>query len=290
MFISFYDKIFAVNGFLDLKASKVFKQFIVFSENLLSNYGYNFIKLPIFDNFENQSKTTSNYNELISIRSSKEIFVLRKDMTYQVANYIASLKERNLPMKIYYEGEVFSWDYEIKVQYQLGLECIGCEIGILEVIDIIYKLLSFFDNDIIVYINDESITKSILEHYEDKSILKDALKKKKADVLRKYSLDWIMKEYEDMLFKKFSDFKIDYDKLKKIFTHLRNKGLNVKLDASEIKALPYYDGITFSFYSSYYPFKIASGGEYQILKDVYSLDINACGGAIYLSNILEKLS
>jgi len=115
----------------------VFKQFIVFAEEILSEKGYSFIKLPMFDSFYNQMRTTTNYNELITIRSSKEVFVLRKDMTYQVASYIASLKERTLPIRIYYEGEVFSWENEIKSDYQLGLEYIGYDKddGIFEVID-----------------------------------------------------------------------------------------------------------------------------------------------------------
>jgi len=289
----FYDKIVAVNGFLDLKASKVFKQFIVFAEEILSEKGYSFIKLPMFDSFYNQMRTTTNYNELITIRSSKEVFVLRKDMTYQVASYIASLKERTLPIRIYYEGEVFSWENEIKSDYQLGLEYIGYDKddGIFEVIDIIHKLLAFFNNDIFIYINDEAILKELLSKFDDKhkEDVKYALTSKNLNTLYKYDLDWMLLEDENVVFEKLSALNIDSTRLQNVFYILKNKSLNVRLDISELKSIPYYDGITFSFYSPNHPFAIASGGEYQILKNIYNLDIKACGGAIYLSSILEKI-
>ncbi len=283
-----------MNGFLDLKASKLFKQFIVYSENILSEKGYSFIKLPVFDSFYNQMRTTTNYHELISIRSSKEVFALRKDMTYQVASYIASLKERTLPMRIYYEGEVFSWKNEITSDYQLGLEYIGYQEdeAIFEIIDIIYQLLSFFDKDITVYINDESVLKAILKSFDEdkKEILEYAFRKKHINTLRDFSLDWLLLEDENIIFKRLKNLNIDSSRLERVFGLLKEKVKNVRLDASELKSIPYYDGITFSFYSPNYPFPIASGGEYQILKNVYKLDIKACGGAIYLSSILEKLS
>ncbi|MGC8588350.1 MAG: ATP phosphoribosyltransferase regulatory subunit, partial [Hydrogenobaculum sp.] len=289
----FYDKIIAVNGFLDLKASKVFKQFIVFAEKMLSEKGYSFIKLPVFDSFYNQMRTTTNYNELITIRSSKEVFVLRKDMTYQVASYIASLKERTLPIRIYYEGEVFSWESEIKSDYQLGLEYIGYDKddGIFEVIDIVYKLLAFFNNDVFVYINDEAILKELMSKFDDryKEDIKYSLMTKNLNTLSKYDLDWILLEDENLLFEKLDALGVDSTRLHNVYSVLKNKSLNVKLDISELKSIPYYDGITFSFYSPSHPFVIASGGEYQILKNVYNLDIKACGGAIYLSYILERL-
>mgnify|MGYP001772476675 CR=1 FL=1 len=282
-----------MNGFLDLKASKVFKQFIVFAEEMLSEKGYSFIKLPMFDSFYNQMRTTTNYNELIAIRSSKEVFVLRKDMTYQVASYIASLKERTLPIRIYYEGEVFSWENEIKSDYQLGLEYIGYDKddGIFEVIDIIYKLLAFFNDDIFIYINDEVVLKDLLSKFDDKykEDIKCSLTSKNLNTLSKYDLDWMLLEDENLLFKKLDAFNIDSTRLRNVFYFLKNKSLNVKLDISELKSIPYYDGITFSFYSPKHPFVVASGGEYQILKNVYNLDIKACGGAIYLSSILEKI-
>ncbi len=283
-----------MNGFLDLKASKLFKQFIVFSENMLSEKEYNFIKLPVFDSFYNQMRTTTNYHELITIRSSKEVLVLRKDMTYQVASYIASLKERTLPMRIYYEGEVFSWKDEIKSDYQLGLEYIGYDEdeGIFEIIDIIYELLSFFDKDITIYINDERVLKDILKSFseEKKESLEHALRYKHINALKEFSLEWLLLEDDEDIFEKLRSRDIKSNRLEKVFKLLKEKNINVKLDVAELKSIPYYDGITFSFYSPNYPFAIASGGEYQILKDVYKLDIKACGGAIYLSSILEKLS
>jgi len=292
--VGFYAKIVAVNGFLDLKASKLFKQFIVFSENILSEKGYSFIKLPVFDSFYNQMRTTTNYHELITIRSSKEVFVLRKDMTYQVASYIASLKERSLPIRIYYEGEVFSWENEIKSDYQLGLEYIGYkeDEGIFEIVDIINKLLSFFDKDVFIYINDEAILKHILNTFDQnkKERLEYALRYKNLNILSEYSLEWLLLEDEDVLFEKLNTLNVDSHRLERVFRLLKEKSINVKLDVSELKSIPYYDGITFSFYSPNYPFAMASGGEYRILKDVYKLDIKACGGAIYLSSILEKLS
>ncbi|MGC8676700.1 MAG: ATP phosphoribosyltransferase regulatory subunit [Hydrogenobaculum sp.] len=282
-----------MNGFLDLKVSKVFKQFIVFAEKMLSEKGYSFIKLSVFDSFYNQMRTTTNYNELITIRSSKEVFVLRKDMTYQVASYIASLKERTLPIRIYYEGEVFSWESEIKSDYQFGLEYIGYDKddGIFEVIDIVYKLLAFFNNDVFVYINDEAILKELISRFDDryKEDIKYSLMTKNLNTLSKYGLDWMLLEDENLLFEKLDVLGVDSNRLQNVYSVLKNKSLNVKLDISELKSIPYYDGITFSFYSSSHPFAIASGGEYQILKNVYDLDIKACGGAIYLSFILERL-
>ena len=282
-----------MNGFLDIEASRLFKQFVVFSEQMLSQKSYNFIKLPVFDSFYNQMRTTSNYHELISIRSSKEVLVLRKDMTYQVASYIASLKERVLPMRLYYEGEVFSWQKEITSDYQLGMEYIGYQQdpeGVLEIVDIIHNLLGFFEKEISVYISDEHLLKELLNTFDkkDRNTLQDALKSKNLNVLSYYSLDWIFSD-TDEVFKHLDKLNLNYSKLKNVFGLLKEK-YDVKLDISEIKPIPYYEGITFSFYSPNFPFVIASGGEYKILKDVYNLDIKACGGAIYLMSILEALS
>lgn len=281
-----------MNGFLDLKASKLFKQFIVFSENILSHHGYNFIKLPIFDTFQNQIKTTNDYNELISIRSSKEVFVLRKDMTHQLAGYIASLKERHLPMKIYYEGEVFSWKNEIQINYQLGIEYIGYkeQEGIIDSIKLLKELLGFFDKNTKIYLNNTTIINSIISTYEDehKNIISKALMQKNIISLKYYNLEWLLSEDLDILLKNLQSLNIQTNKLIDLMKALRNENIEIKLDLLELKDLPYYDGIVFAFYSHHLPFAIASGGEYNILNSIYNLDIRACGGAIYLSEILER--
>ncbi len=277
-----------MNGFLDLKASKLFKQFIVFAEELLSKHGYSFIKLPILDTIDNQIKATRNYEELINIRSSKDILVLRKDMTYQLAGYVASLKERMLPMKIYYEGEVFSWKDNISVDYQLGIEYIGYtdKTGMIETINILYELLRFFDNDISLCITDTSVINTIISSYNNKENISRILSIKNIMLLKEYKLEWMLSEDIGILKEKLEKLNIDVSRLLELYNDLKPH-IDIKIDLSELKDLPYYDGITFGFYSKKYPFMLASGGEYNILKSVYNMDLKACGGAIYLSDILE---
>lgn len=277
-----------MNGFLDLKASKIFKQFIVYAEELLSKEGYNFIKLPILDTLDNQIKTAKDFKELLSVRTSNDILVLRKDMTYQLAGYVASLKERVLPMKIYYEGDIFSWKDNIKVEYQLGIEYIGYKDkeGLLEPIKILFHLLKFFDEDISLCITDTSVVNKIINGYQNKNEVYKALYLKNIALLKEYHLDWVLSE--DILFleQKLKTLNIDASTLLELYNDLKQY-IDVKIDLSEIKELPYYEGITFGFYSKKYPFMLASGGEYNILKSVYNVDLKACGGAIYLSDILE---
>lgn len=280
---------------LSLEESKIFKKYLNNIEKALEEKGFNYLKLPVYDIFYNQLSILEDYDDLILIKEpSGNTLVLRMDMTGQVVRHVVSLKDKEFPLKIYYSGEIFKLSNKLESEYQVGIEYIGYNSieAVFETILSLKEALSLvIDKPIYIYISHSDLIKALIKDIEPsfhEEIIK-AIQKKNISKLRRFGLENIifMQGKEDV----FDNLKCECEDIKKRLLDLgyilQKEKIDFYYDLSEMKELPYYSGIVFDFFAYDIGFSVVSGGEYSTFKKVYNLDLNAVGGALYLSSILN---
>jgi len=103
--------------------------------SVFESWGYERINLPTFEYYEVHKKgignTLSNKTFRLVDRYEGETLVLRADYTAQIARYVASLKQKEFPIRFYYNGYVYRYVVpkaeNLWERRQIGVELIGSE-------------------------------------------------------------------------------------------------------------------------------------------------------------------
>ncbi len=276
------------------KESFLFSKVLKESRRIFEEFGYRYIRLPTFDT----ETIVKNFICVLNTRENENLY-LRSDFTSQIIKHFDSINDVFLPLKIYYEGNLFLPELEEFETYQLGIELIGVEgyVGDFEVIFCIYTLLKELNiKEFKIVLGFPIIIDEILNKFsEQRDIVKIMIEKKNlSDIRNKFGKGSLLeklifmqgkKEIVETAMKEFPSIK---NKLEDIYT-LSEKiesflTENYIIDLSQVRKLPYYNGITFEFISNYFMFPLASGGRYD---GIYYENIPATGGAIYVDNIVS---
>lgn len=295
-------------------------------ENVFKLWGYEKIQLPLLEHYDTHSKSLSrdilNNSFRLVDRYDGSILMLRLDFTTQVARYIANLKDKDVPIRLYYKGDIFRYRppkgdnlYETR---QIGIELVGVPQieADAEVIGVaISSLLKLGLRDIQIDINSIKIFTAIknilnltdiqfnhlMQYIKNRQIY--AIK----EFLKKYSLAEDITNFLISIPKLKGDIKLIQDLLKtlsayqqiadaltelvKIYDILKDYNLEkfVVFDLGEPREFDYYTGIVFEIFSKQLNKVIGTGGRYDKLIANYDGDMPATGFAFDLFCLLELL-
>ena len=278
------------------KESYTFSEILKKGREILEKNGYHFLRLPSFD-------TDTLKRKFISVLNTRddEVIFLRSDFTYQIIKHFDSISDIDLPLRIYYEGNLFDPDFEDFEIYQIGFELIGVEDieGDFEIIYCLYEIFKSINiNDFILVISNPSfIEKVISARNIDRNKVENLLKKKNIGRLRKEfgNGSFIEKlifmqgkrEIIDEALCEFPEGEEELIKINKLIDKLEQNNIShYIIDLSDIKRLPYYNGITFEIFMENSGYAVASGGRYD---GIYREGIPATGGAVYVDNIIKLM-
>ena len=271
--------------FFNFKDSEILKTSFVKACELFGDF--KFIQLPTLEVYQPEEENFSK-PFLIGTQTDGSYLALRSDWTIGLIRFLNSLKEVELPLKVFYWGPVFS-PREME-RFQMGVELIGYEFpeGEHKVISkLVEYLKSLGVKDLSIVLGHMGIVKGLckeeecLQRLRKKNFFgleeKDALQ----HLLRAYGGDEVL----DVFSRKFSQFSKQCQELKNLGELL--KGLNIKVlyDLSEVRSQDYYTGIVFEIFHPEVGYPIAGGGRYDNLF----LKSKAVGGAVYLETLLEIL-
>lgn len=291
-------------------------------------WGYEKLYLPTIEYYDVHSQifnpeVRKNLFRLID-RYDGEILILRPDFTTQIARYVASLKEKEFPIRYYYLGDIFRYTipkgdklYEKK---QIGIELIGVSQieADAEVIAVaVSSLKKLGINNFQIDLNNVKLYHALkkilnLEESSYEEFLK-YIKNREIYNLEKFvnnfTTDNILKEfivsipmlngnYEKLSsvmenLKKYPQIYTVFEELNLIYTILKEYDLHHQIffDLSEPREFDYYTGIVFEIFIKDYPKPIGYGGRYDTLLKQYSGDYPATGFAfdtLYIFDYLQK--
>ncbi len=278
------------------KESYIFSEILKKGREILEKNGYRFLRLPSFD-------TDTLKRKFISVLNTRddEVIFLRSDFTYQIIKHFDALSEIDLPLRIYYEGNLFDPDFEDFEIYQIGFELIGVEDieGDFEIIYCLYEIFKSINiSDFILVISNPSFVDKVIGARDiDRNKVEDLLKKKNIGGLRKEfgNCSFIEKlmfmqgkgEIIDEALSEFPEGEKELIKISKLIEKLEENNISrYMIDLSDIRRLPYYNGITFEIFIENSGYALASGGRYD---GIYREGIPATGGAVYVDNIIKLM-
>lgn len=289
-------------------------------------WGYEKLQLPLLEHYDTHSRSLSkdilNNSFRIVDRYDGSILMLRLDFTTQVARYVAGLKEKDFPIRVYYKGDIFRYKppkgdnlYETR---QIGVELLGVSQteADAEVIGVaISSLLKLGIEDFQIDINSIKIfnaIKDILHLSQDQfSRFMEHIKNRQIYGIKEFL-------YSVNPPKDISNFLISVPKLKgdinlinnllqtlsgyvqvkeslmelvKIYDILADYNLErfVVFDLGEPREFDYYTGIVFEIFSKRLNKVIGTGGRYDKLISNYDGDIPATGFAFDVFCLFELL-
>ncbi|ACN99282.1 putative histidyl-tRNA synthetase (Histidine--tRNA ligase)(HisRS) [Sulfurihydrogenibium azorense Az-Fu1] len=299
-------------------------------ENTFKVWGYDKITLPTIEYYDVHSHIFSpdirkNLFRIID-RFEGEILILRVDFTTQIARYVASLKDKDFPIRLYYCGDVFRYTvpkgdklYERK---QIGIELIGvsqleADAEVLAVATSSLKNLGIenFQIDInnikLFQVLKQLLNLSQNEYQEFLSCIKNREIYKLESFVQHLNIDKKLKSFIislptlngsiDMIkaqADQLKDYPAIYQVLQefiKIYTILQEYDLHkhVFFDLSEPREFDYYTGMVFEIFIKDFPKPVGYGGRYDRLLSMYNDDYPATGFAfdtLYLFDYLKKLT
>lgn len=242
------------------------------------------------------------------------ILVLRPDMTVPVARVVnTKLKEMSLPLKLFYNANVFRVHESLggkRNEYlDCGIELIGAdgEFVDLEVLVTALEVLKALDTEkeFKLEIGNVNILKSALEDMnlsaKDKNNIIELINKKSLINLREYlekldikeeyksfltKIPWLFGGYEmitkakEVAFNEDIENNIDY--LEKIYSRLKRLGYEkyISVDMSMVPRANYYSGIIFKGYVSGIGSTVLRGGRYDNLLESFGGSTPAIGFSV----------
>ncbi|NPA54360.1 MAG: ATP phosphoribosyltransferase regulatory subunit [Aquificae bacterium] len=294
--------------------------------NTFEKWGYEEITLPSFEYYDvhikGLGKDISQKTFKLVDRTSGETLCLRADFTSQIARYFSSLKQKRLPKRYYYKGNIFRYlppkagnlweirqigieligsnrleaDAEIiaitsKALKNLGIQNFQIDINNTKLFTAIKNTLSFSEEtfkEFMEYIKNREIFN--LEKFCQKEGIRGALKEFIINI-PKYQgdIDLITTLKEKV--SNYSDIVKTLDELIKIYNIISIYGLSDKVvfDLGEPKEFSYYTGIVFEIFVYGFSKPLGQGGRYDNLIGKYNGNYPATGFAFDVLNIWEYM-
>ena len=290
-----------------------------------SKWGYSEVSTPIVEYYKTFNHKTQDLKEEEMYKffdSRGRILVLRPDMTVPVARLVnTKLKDMKLPLKLFYNAEVFrvheSFEGKRNEYLDCGIELIGAsgEKTDLEVLVTALEVLKALDTkkEFKLEIGNVNILKSALKDMnlsiDNQNKVIELINKKSLTSLREYLDDIeIRKEYKEFLNKfpwlfggyemikkaKGSAFNED---MKKNIEYLENLYLNLQklgyekylsVDISMVPRVNYYSGIIFKGYVKEIGSTVIRGGRYDNLLESFGKSIPAIGFSVDVNLLIDS--
>ncbi|MEJ5172510.1 MAG: ATP phosphoribosyltransferase regulatory subunit [Hydrogenothermaceae bacterium] len=287
-------------------------------------WGYDKLYLPLIEYYHTHSKTLDknllkNSFRIVD-RYEGETLILRPDFTTQIARFVASLKDKTFPLRMYYCGDIFRYTVpkadNIYQRRQVGVELIGVPQieADAEVIAVaVTSLKSLGISDFQIDINNVKIHYGIKEilNLDDETFAEfmGFIKNREIYNLKKFVSKFILPEdlrefivslpklkggieiISNLKDKLPTVLKEPIDDLVKIYSILKEYGLSDYLvfDLGEPKEFEYYTGIVFEVFSVKNKKVIGTGGRYDNLLSKYNGDYPATGFAFDLYYLMDIL-
>lgn len=290
-----------------------------------SKWGYSEVSTPIVEYYKTFNHKTQDLKEEEMYKffdSRGRILVLRPDMTVPVARLVnTKLKDMKLPLKLFYNAEVFrvheSFEGKRNEYLDCGIELIGAsgEKTDLEVLVTALEVLKALDTkkEFKLEIGNVNILKSALKDMnlsiDNQNKVIELINKKSLTSLREYLDDIeIRKEYKEFLnkfpwlfggyemIKKAKGLAFNED-MKKNIEYLENLYLNLQklgyekylsLDISMVPRVNYYSGIIFKGYVKEIGSTVIRGGRYDNLLESFGKSIPAIGFSVDVNLLIDS--
>ena len=290
-----------------------------------SKWGYSEVSTPIVEYYKTFNHKTQDLKEeeLYKFFDSRgRILVLRPDMTVPVARLVnTKLKDMKLPLKLFYNAEVFrvheSFEGKRNEYLDCGIELIGAsgEKTDLEVLVTALEVLKALDTkkEFKLEIGNVNILKSALKDMnlsiDNQNKVIELINKKSLTSLREYLDDIeIRKEYKEFLnkfpwlfggyemIKKAKGLAFNED-MKKNIEYLENLYLNLQklgyekylsVDISMVPRVNYYSGIIFKGYVKEIGSTVIRGGRYDNLLESFGKSIPAIGFSVDVNLLIDS--
>ena len=290
-----------------------------------SKWGYSEVSTPIVEYYKTFNHKTQDLKEEEMYKffdSRGRILVLRPDMTVPVARLVnTKLKDMKLPLKLFYNAEVFrvheSFEGKRNEYLDCGIELIGAsgEKNDLEVLVTALEVLKALDTkkEFKLEIGNVNILKSALKDMnlsiDNQNKVIELINKKSLTSLREYLDDIeIRKEYKEFLnkfpwlfggyemIKKAKGLAFNED-MKKNIEYLENLYLNLQklgyekylsVDISMVPRVNYYSGIIFKGYVKEIGSTVIRGGRYDNLLESFGKSIPAIGFSVDVNLLIDS--
>ena len=290
-----------------------------------SKWGYSEVSTPIVEYYKTFNHKTQDLKEEDMYKffdSRGRILVLRPDMTVPVARLVnTKLKDMKLPLKLFYNAEVFrvheSFEGKRNEYLDCGIELIGAsgEKTDLEVLVTALEVLKALDTkkEFKLEIGNVNILKSALKDMnlsiDNQNKVIELINKKSLTSLREYLDDIeIRKEYKEFLnkfpwlfggyemIKKAKGLAFNED-MKKNIEYLENLYLNLQklgyekylsVDISMVPRVNYYSGIIFKGYVKEIGSTVIRGGRYDNLLESFGKSIPAIGFSVDVNLLIDS--
>ena len=290
-----------------------------------SKWGYSEVSTPIVEYYKTFNHKTQDLKEEEMYKffdSRGRILVLRPDMTVPVARLVnTKLKDMKLPLKLFYNAEVFrvheSFEGKRNEYLDCGIELIGAsgEKTDLEVLVTALEVLKALDTkkEFKLEIGNVNILKSALKDMnlsiDNQNKVIELINKKSLTSLREYLDDIeIIKEYKEFLnkfpwlfggyemIKKAKGLAFNED-MKKNIEYLENLYLNLQklgyekylsVDISMVPRVNYYSGIIFKGYVKEIGSTVIRGGRYDNLLESFGKSIPAIGFSVDVNLLIDS--
>jgi len=247
---------------------------------------YQFVQLPTLEVYSPESWGLSPF--LLGTQTDRNMLALRSDWTLSLMRFLNSLREVQLPLQVFYWGPVFS-PKEME-RFQMGIELIGVPFpeGEYEVIKRLVEYLRAMGLEgLSVILGHTQIVKGLCKDEDAKERLRKKnfyrLKEEAPlyHLLRAYGGEEVLEEFSE----RFKEYSSQCEELRHLGSLLKEAGVKVLYDLSEVRLQEYYTGIVFEVFHPEVGYPIAGGGRY----DELFLSSKAVGGAVYLDLLLEVL-
>ena len=290
-----------------------------------SKWGYSEVSTPIVEYYKTFNHKTQDLKEEEMYKffdSRGRILVLRPDMTVPVARLVnTKLKDMKLPLKLFYNAEVFrvheSFEGKRNEYLDCGIELIGAsgEKTDLEVLVTALEVLKALDTkkEFKLEIGNVNILKSALKDMnlsiDNQNKVIELINQKSLTSLREYLDDIeIRKEYKEFLnkfpwlfggyemIKKAKGLAFNED-MKKNIEYLENLYLNLQklgyekylsVDISMVPRVNYYSGIIFKGYVKEIGSTVIRGGRYDNLLESFGKSIPAIGFSVDVNLLIDS--
>ena len=290
-----------------------------------SKWGYSEVSTPIVEYYKTFNHKTQDLKEEEMYKffdSRGRILVLRPDMTVPVARLVnTKLKDMKLPLKLFYNAEVFrvheSFEGKRNEYLDCGIELIGAsgEKTDLEVLVTALEVLKALDTkkEFKLEIGNVNILKSALKDMnlsiDNQNKVIELINKNSLTSLREYLDDIeIRKEYKEFLnkfpwlfggyemIKKAKGLAFNED-MKKNIEYLENLYLNLQklgyekylsVDISMVPRVNYYSGIIFKGYVKEIGSTVIRGGRYDNLLESFGKSIPAIGFSVDVNLLIDS--
>ena len=290
-----------------------------------SKWGYSEVSTPIVEYYKTFNHKTQDLKEEEMYKffdSRGRILVLRPDMTVPVARLVnTKLKDMKLPLKLFYNAEVFrvheSFEGKRNEYLDCGIELIGAsgEKTDLEVLVTALEVLKALDTkkEFKLEIGNVNILKSALKDMnlsiDNQNKVIELINKKSLTSLREYLDDIeIRKEYKEFL-NKFpwlfggyemikkakglafnEDMKKNIDYLENLYLNLQKLGYEkyLSVDISMVPRVNYYSGIIFKGYVKEIGSTVIRGGRYDNLLESFGKSIPAIGFSVDVNLLIDS--